>query len=161
MNAVANPLLTIWYDASCPLCATEMHALVRHGGATRLQLKDCSAAEFDERETVAAGFSRADLMRCIHARDENGNWLRGVDVFVRAYRVAGLETVARVWSNRWLRPLWDRTYPWVARHRVGLSKLQLHHVFGWMIACAAHQSSRRANACHANHCDDVACTKKS
>ncbi len=159
MNAADSPLLTIWYDASCPLCASEMHALLRHAGDTRLQLKDCSAADFDEREVVAAGFTRVELMRCIHARDGEGNWLRGVDVFIRAYRIAGLESVARVWGHRWLRPVWERAYPWVARHRVGLSKLRLHHAFGWLIERAAHRSDRRARACRANRCDDVACTK--
>ncbi len=151
-----GPDLTIYYDASCPLCATEMHALQRYGGEARLRLLDCSAPDFDERETAAAGFTRADLMRSIHARDDSGQWLRGVAVFERAYRIAGLENVARVWGNRWLRPLWDRAYPWVARNRMLLSRLRLNAAFGWLIARAAQRAQLRAQACSTDRCDPPA-----
>lgn len=145
--------LTIYYDASCPLCATEMHALQGYGGGARLRLLDCSAANFDDCESAAAGVTRAELMRCIHARDDNGHWLRGVEVFERAYRIAGLEGVAGVWGNRRLRPLWDRVYPWVAQHRMLLSRLHLNAAFGWLIARAARRAERRAHACGADLCD--------
>jgi predicted DCC family thiol-disulfide oxidoreductase YuxK len=153
MPLAAAPQLTIWYDASCPLCATEMHALQSFSEAGRLRLLDCSAADFDEAETAAAGFSRSDLMRAIVARDAAGRWLHGVDVFEAAYRIAGLESVARMWGNRWLRPIWDRTYPWVARHRMLLSRLHLNAAFGWMVARAARRAQRRAQACSADRCD--------
>jgi predicted DCC family thiol-disulfide oxidoreductase YuxK len=150
--AEAIPALTIYYDASCPLCATEMGALQRYAGATRLRLLDCSSAGFDDGDLAAAGVSRVDLMRCIHARDSEGRWLRGVEVFERAYRIAGLETVARVWGNHWLRPLWDFGYPWVARHRMLLSRLHLNAAFGWLIAVAARRAQRNAQACQVGGC---------
>ncbi len=145
--------LTIYYDASCPLCATEMQTLQRHGGEQRLRLLDCSSADFDDREIVSAGFTRGVLMRSIHACDEGGRWLRGVEVFERAYRIAGLENVARICGNRWLRPLWDRAYPWVARNRMLLSRLHLNAAFGWLIARAARRAQRRAQACGRDRCD--------
>ena len=43
MNASRYPL-TIYYDASCPLCAAEMHALRDEDHACRLRLVDCSAS---------------------------------------------------------------------------------------------------------------------
>jgi len=146
------PALTIYYDASCPLCATEMHALQRYGGEARLRLLDCSAADFDDAGVAALGLTRDELMRCIHACDDSGRWLRGVEVFERAYRVAGLENVARVWGNRWLRPLWDRAYPWVARHRMLLSRLHLNAAFGWLIAHVARRAQRRARSCQVDGC---------
>lgn len=154
MNAPTgiHPQLTIWYDASCPLCATEMHALQSCTEAGRLRLLDCSAVDFDEAETAAAGFARADLMRAIVARDAEGSWLRGVDVFEAAYRMAGLENVARIWGNRWLRPIWDRGYPWVARHRMLLSRLHLDAAFGWWIARAAKRANRLAAGCDGQKC---------
>jgi predicted DCC family thiol-disulfide oxidoreductase YuxK len=115
--------LTVFYDRSCPMCATEMHALRdldRHG---RLELVDCSAQEFDDEGLLAEGITRAKLMTLIHARDAHGRWLVGVDCFEAAYRAVGLEGAARVWGNRRLRPLLMRTYPWVARHRQLLSRL--------------------------------------
>jgi len=151
-TAPTIPALSIYYDGSCPLCATEMHALQRHGGV-QLRLLDCSATDFMDETIQAAGLTRADLMRCIHARDACGRWLRGVEVFERAYRIAGLESVARIWGNRWLRPVWDRAYPWVARNRMFLSRLHLNAAFGWLIARAARRAQRHAQACRENQCD--------
>lgn len=83
--------LRIYYDRSCPLCAQEMHALVAHDRAGRIELVDCSAADFDStakedggassapRAAVAAGEApdagkptRTALMAIIHARDADG-----------------------------------------------------------------------------------------
>jgi predicted DCC family thiol-disulfide oxidoreductase YuxK len=150
------PALTIYYDASCPLCATEMQALQRYGGEARMRLLDCSAADFGDVEATEAGLTRSELMRCIHAHDDDGRWLRGVEVFERAYRIAGLENVARAWGNRWLRPLWDRAYPWVARHRMLLSRLHLNAAFGCLIARAARRAQQRAQACSTDRCNSPA-----
>ncbi len=151
-----DPLLTIYYDASCPLCATEMLTLRRHAGEGRLRLLDCSAADFEDAAMAAAGLTRAELLRCIHARDGDGQWLCGVGVFERVYRIAGIESVARVLENRWLRPSWDRIYPWIARHRMLLSRLRLNAAFGWLIARAARRAQRRALACSAVRCNPSA-----
>ncbi len=145
--------LTIYYDASCPLCATEMRSLQRLGGEMRLKLLDCSLADFDEGEIRAAGFTRAELMRSIHARDGNGHWLRGVEVFERAYRAVGIQSVARVLGSRRLRPMLDRVYPWIARNRMLLSRLRLNAAFGWLIAVAARRSDRRAHTCGSGRCN--------
>jgi predicted DCC family thiol-disulfide oxidoreductase YuxK len=149
---MTTPALTIWYDASCPLCATEMRALQRHAGVDVLDLRDCSAADFDGTDVVAAGYAQADLMRLIHARDANGRWLRGVEVFERAYRLAGIDRVARVFENRRLRPLWDRLYPWIARNRMLLSRLHLNAIYGWVIDRAARRAEVRMRACVDNRC---------
>ena len=149
MNA---PALTVWYDASCPLCATEMRALRRHAGEDVLALRDCSTTGFDDAEMAVAGYRQADLMRLIHARDASGHWLRGVEVFERAYRLAGIENVARIFGDRRLRPLWDRVYPWIARHRMLLSRLHLNAIYGRLIDHAARGAARRARACVDAHC---------
>ncbi len=146
-------ILTIYYDASCPLCATEMRALQGHAGKSRLLLVDCSAADFHGPVITLAGFSRLELMGCIHARDGDGVWLRGVDVFERAYRIAGLETIARACRNRWLRPLLDRAYPWIARHRMVLSRFHLDAAFAWLIRLLARRARRRSQACQVDVCN--------
>jgi len=152
MNAGA-PVLTIWYDASCPLCRIEMHALLRHAPDGSIALVDCSPPAFHDAAVDAAGFTRAGLMRLIHARDAGGNWLRGVAVFERAYRLAGMNGVARAFGHPWLRPAWDRVYPWVARHRMALSRLGLNALYGWVIERAARRAARRAKACAAGRCE--------
>jgi predicted DCC family thiol-disulfide oxidoreductase YuxK len=130
---VAFPL-TIYYDASCPLCATEMHALKARDRAGRLVLVDCSRPDFSDPAAAACGVTRDHMLAFIHARDAQGQWLRGVDVFEHAYGAAGLASLARLWRNRTLRPLWDRLYPWVARHRHLLSQIGLQHLVHLLIA---------------------------
>ena len=114
--------LTVFYDASCPLCAAEMHALKSRDRDGRLELVDCSAPDFDA-GALGLPVTGADLMERIHARDGDGRWLVGVDVFEAVYRAAGLRKAARLWGNRTLRPVLAALYPWIARNRQRLSRL--------------------------------------
>jgi predicted DCC family thiol-disulfide oxidoreductase YuxK len=145
--------LRIYYDASCPLCREEMHALKDHDAAGRLALVDASAPGFTDPDLVAAGIPRADLMRLIHARDAAGRWFIGVEVFQLAYGAAGLHGMAALWANPRLRPVWDRLYPWVARLRQPLSWLRLNRAYGWLVRRAAARAQARAGACAAGRCD--------
>ena len=146
MSSVDAPVawpLTIYYDRSCPLCAHEMHALVAHDHAGRLRLVDSSAVGFVDADADAAGITPAQMSALIHARDAQGRWIIGVEVFVLAYRVAGLGVIARIWSSPVLRPLWDRLYPWIARHRMVLSRFGLASAYGWAVNVAARRAARR------------------
>jgi predicted DCC family thiol-disulfide oxidoreductase YuxK len=121
--------LTVYFDASCELCAGEIGMLAagdRHG---HLRLVDCSAPDFDDREFDADGVTREAMMTAIHARDAHGCWYRGVDVFALAYAASGLRGIARFWASARLRPLFERGYPWVARHRRQLSRMGLPRLF--------------------------------
>jgi predicted DCC family thiol-disulfide oxidoreductase YuxK len=144
--------LVIYYDASCPLCREEMHALIAHDVQARLQLVDASPAAFEDEHTRAAGIAHAALMQLIHARDRNGRWYRGVEVFELAYGAAGLGRIAAMWGHPRLRPLWDRLYPWVARFRQPLSRLRLNRLYGALVRRAAARAQRRAGACAAGSC---------
>jgi predicted DCC family thiol-disulfide oxidoreductase YuxK len=145
--AVAYPL-TVYYDASCPLCASEMQALKAADRDNKLLLVDCSRPDFDDRPFAADGVTRDAMARLIHARDTNGRWLVGPEVFEAAYDAAGFPTIARLWGNSRLRPLWNRLYPWVARHRRLLSRLGAQHAFRTLARHAARRSAATA-ACDA------------
>lgn len=121
--------LTVYYDASCPLCASEIHALAAHDRAGRLALVDCSADDFDERPFAADGVTRAAMLEEIHARDASGRWLKGIDVFAEIYRAAGFVRIAQLFAQARLRPFWARLYPWIARNRYLLSRLQLYRIY--------------------------------
>lgn len=145
--------LVIYYDASCPLCREEMHALKAHDGAGRLQLLDASAPGFSDEWLLAAGIRHEALMRLIHARDAEGRWFVGVDVFELAYGAAGLHGVAALWAHPRLRPLWEALYPWVARFRQPLSWLRLNRAYGWLVRRAAARAQRQAQACSQGRCE--------
>lgn len=129
--------LTVYYDKSCPLCATEMDALQDLDWRGRLRLVDCSAPDFDDRDAAREGITREDMMTRLHVRDPEGKWLRGLDAFEAAYAAAGLVQAARFWGDRRLRPVLDRIYPLMARYRQPLSRLGLHKVVGALMRTAA------------------------
>lgn len=150
--------LTIFYDASCPMCANEMHGLRDLDRDGKLELIDCSAPDFDASSLGRPGLTREALMSRIHARDGDGRWLVGVEVFEVAYAAAGLNAAARVWGNRVLRPFWNALYPAVADNRQLLSRLGISALIRWLIprpdaghprytgqACKAHRSSGAGN----------------
>lgn len=144
--------LTIFYDASCGLCRQEMHTIKRYDRHERLRLVDCSAADFDDAPARQEGVSQADMMRLIRARDADGRWLVGIDVFVLAYRATDNLLVSGLWAHAWLRPLWDRLYPWVARYRMPLSRMGFTGLFNRLVNWSAARAHRRSAACRDGQC---------
>lgn len=141
MTPAAYPL-TIYYDASCPLCATEMGALKARDQYGRLKLVDCSSPDFRDPCAAQAGLSRDALMQAIHARDASGRWLQGVDVFVVAYQAAGLDAIAALFAHPRLAPRWKRIYPWIARNRQRMSRLGFDALVRFVL-----QRTGRSSAC--------------
>lgn len=133
MNASVRYPLTVFYDASCPMCASEMHALRDLDTRGRIELVDCSAPSFRDTLLRKEGVTREALMELIHARDANGRWLIGIDCFEAVYRAAGLERTARVWGSPKLRPVLSKIYPWIARHRQLLSRYGINAVIRRLI----------------------------
>ena len=148
MAEVAYPLM-IYYDASCPICEREMRAIKAYDTAQRLRLIDCSPTDFKGVDDV----SRAEMWDAIHARDAHGRWLKGVAVFIAAYQAVQLPLIAELYRHRWLRPVWERIYPWIARHRQLLSQLGLHHLIRLILFLAARR--RGANAACDARCEEL------
>jgi predicted DCC family thiol-disulfide oxidoreductase YuxK len=132
--------LTVYYDKSCPMCATEMHVIEGLDWRGRLKLVDCSAPGFEDGAAAREGVTREAMMTRLHARDPEGRWLKGLDAFEAVYASAGLEATARFWGDRRLRPVLDRIYPIMARHRQALSRLGLHRVVGALLRAVARSS---------------------
>ena len=125
--------LTLYYDSRCVLCSAEMHNLMRRDHAGRLRLADIWAPDF----TGPPGNATFDeLLTLIHARGADGQVLRGVEVFRRAYEAVGLGWVTAF--TRWpvLGPLADRAYPVLARNRYRLPR--------WLVAPLFERAARRA-----------------
>jgi predicted DCC family thiol-disulfide oxidoreductase YuxK len=74
--------LTVYFDATCPLCVAEMGAMRARDAAGRLNLVDCSPAGF-----AGGPAPREALMTAMHAVDAGGRVLSGVPA-IRACRAA-------------------------------------------------------------------------
>jgi predicted DCC family thiol-disulfide oxidoreductase YuxK len=129
--------LTVYYDKSCPMCATEMRVIEGLDWRGRLKLVDCSAPEFDDAATAKEGITRGAMMTKLHARDPEGKWLTGLDAFEALYASAGLSGAARFWSNPRVRRVLDPVYPVMARYRQPLSRLGLHRLVGTLLRAIA------------------------
>jgi len=108
--------ITVYYDASCPLCAGEMDALKARDATGALALVDCSTLAGDD--TSAHGpVTRRAMMESLHVRTPDGRWRVGVDAYEAVFTAMGFTRLARVAAHPRLLPLWNRLYASVARHR--------------------------------------------
>lgn len=144
--------LTIYFDASCALCNSEMQNIKLRDTRNALLLIDCSAPDFDDRPFHAEGINRDSMMNCLHAKDANGRWIKGVAAFEVIYRTVGMAAIAKVWGHPLTRPLAERAYPWVVKHRHFLSALGLHKLFNMLSKRAARQANRRIHTCSEGRC---------
>lgn len=148
--------ITIFYDASCPICKSEMEAIKISDVQNKLNLVDCSPTTFDVKKYTNS-ISQTDMMTCIHALDANGAWLKGVDVFAAAYSVTGFDFIAAIWANKTLRPITTRLYPWIANNRQLLSKTGLPFVFNSLVKKLAQNKANKTFSQRVT-CADDACT---
>jgi predicted DCC family thiol-disulfide oxidoreductase YuxK len=145
--------ITIYYDASCPLCTREISLLKKFDSDQKIQLVDCSPVDYAGEN----GFTREAMMKLIHAKDASGRWMIGAPVFAAAYGVTGFASVARLWGARPLQPLWRVVYPWIANNRTLLSKLGAVNAVTWLLhrlhARAARQAAANSKACADDQCE--------
>jgi predicted DCC family thiol-disulfide oxidoreductase YuxK len=142
--------LTIYYDASCPLCMSEMSNLMLRNREGRVNFVDASDPAF---ESPLPGCDRAELMRVIYAQTADGRVLQGVAALRAVYAAVGLGWVLAPTAWPLLRQLADVAYPWVARHR--------HHVPRALVRWIFEGAARRAalQAAHQSPCSNGQCTR--
>jgi len=140
--------LTLYYDASCPLCNAEMSNLMLRNEAGRLAFVDASVASF---VSPVAGIDREQMMAQMHGVWADGSVSRGVDAIHEAYVAVGLGHVTAFtqWpvvstSLAWL-------YPRFARHRQLVPRWLVRALFEGPIRRSAQAAHARMD-CHAAGC---------
>ncbi|HIV70508.1 MAG TPA: DUF393 domain-containing protein [Candidatus Aquabacterium excrementipullorum] len=148
MSTALYPL-TIYYDASCRLCDGEMRNLMLRNTAGQLVFVDASGPGF---ESPIANTTQADLMSMIHAVQADGQVIRGVEVFRRAYGAVGMGWVTAPTAWPVLRQWADRAYPVLVRNR--------YRIPHWVVAALFEGPTRRAaeRAAQRAQCRDGSCT---
>ena len=116
----ATPIaVEVFFDGDCPLCEREirmLRRLDRKGG--HIRFTDIAAPDFD---SSVYGKSWEQMMATIHARDAEGNWLEGVDVFRALYRAVGFTRLVAASRLPGLRGLLDLGYAGFSRYRLTLT----------------------------------------
>ncbi len=144
--------LTIYYDASCRLCNSEMQNIKLHDTNKQLTFIDCSDDGFDDSPFQAEGITKTLMMNRLHAQDTSGKWLVGVAAFEVIYQTVGMASIAKLWGGRLTKPLAEKLYPWVVKHRYTLSKIGLPEMFGLWSKYAARKADKRSQLCSEGRC---------
>jgi len=144
--------LTVFFDASCGLCHNEMQNIKIHDSEQHLILMDCSAAGFDDRHYRVNGVTREAMMECLHVRNSQGVWSKGISAFELLYHTVGMPAMANFWGGRFTRPLMERVYPWIARNRQAISKMGLPILFEVWSKHSARQAYMRSRQCSEGRC---------
>lgn len=150
MNNAPYPL-TIYYDASCPLCMAEMSNLMLRNREAKLVFVDVSATP---EVSPLPGVPHAELMRLLHARAADGCVIRGVPALHAAYTAVGLGWVTRPTTWPVIGLLADALYPVVARHRQRIPRF----VVRWLFEGASRRAAEQAAAHGA--CSQGQCTRR-
>ncbi|MBY6195787.1 thiol-disulfide oxidoreductase DCC family protein [Vibrio hangzhouensis] len=109
--------LTLFFDATCPLCVREMRALKRQDHSNAIVLVDIFSDRFDDFPEIDVASASEQL----HAYDDKGQLYTGLDVTYRAWRIVGKGYLYGF--TRWplLRPFCDWLYLRFAKHRYRIS----------------------------------------
>ena len=116
------PLSTVYYDGDCPMCRAFVATVKDAPQGERLHMVDFS------KTNVMAAFSQESLKKEIHLIDEHGRVYKGAEAVFKAlwdsnsrWRIVGL-----LYKFPPFRPFLRMGYRFIAKHRLGFSKL-----LGW------------------------------
>lgn len=112
--------ILIFYDGNCPLCCAKRDFLQHRDREGVLTFSNIRSADFQPLENLP---DLEVLAYEIHSIASDGRILRGMQVIREAYKLIGLGWLMAPTGWPILRPLFDRLYTHVARHRLKYSKM--------------------------------------
>lgn len=117
----SNPLLTVYYDGSCPICRREIGAYRTLSGAHNVDWLDISASSETE---IGSDLTREAAMKKFHIRCANGSLKSGAAAFAELWaHLPALSWLARCLRLPGVRPATDGLYQIFLRLRPLLQKL--------------------------------------
>ncbi|KZN47828.1 thiol-disulfide oxidoreductase DCC family protein [Pseudoalteromonas luteoviolacea] len=111
--------LTIFYDGTCPLCVKEMTALTKRDKTAQIKTVDIHSDEFVNYPHIDP--KKANLI--LHALDEQGGLLLGLDVTHRAWQLVGMGWLYAPLRWPFIKPIADKVYLLFAKNRYRISYL--------------------------------------
>lgn len=99
--------LTLYFDSECPLCSREISWLKSKNQTCSINFVDIVSPDFDE---TKIGKSKKELLSKIHAKDSEGNFITGVDVFREVYTMLGMRSISKLLSIPILKYFFDVAY---------------------------------------------------
>ncbi|GAB5412974.1 MAG: DUF393 domain-containing protein [Congregibacter sp.] len=114
---------TLLYDGRCPLCSREIDQLrkARPGDLEFIDIHMLPAGDASDASSATLGGagipSKDELLRNLHLRKEDGEWLSGADANVEAWRGTRMAPIGRLLRLPGIRGFVDYFYNIWARRR--------------------------------------------
>ena len=136
---LASYPLNVYYDATCPICVAEMGAMKARDADGRLNLIDCSPADFS-----SGPAPRKALMTAMHTVDATGGVRTGVAAIRACRQAVGLPAGGFLLDLPVVGALADHAYAVLARNRYRLPR--------WLVARLAARGAIAPATCADDHC---------
>mgnify|MGYP005988535727 CR=1 FL=1 len=110
--------LILFYDGCCPLCVAEMKKLANADTNDAIEFINIqNSAAMNEYPNVDPDYAN----RILHAIDNKGTLLLGLDVTYRAWDTVGKGWLFKPLTWSWVRFFADPVYLWFAKNRYSIS----------------------------------------
>lgn len=116
--------MIIFYDASCPLCNTEMLHLKEADTEDRIVLVDINVDSFS---ACYPDIDKDKAMGLLHARTDTGDMIYGLDVTYQAWKTVGKYSWLKALRLPVIKIAADAGYTFFAKHRQLISRILMPH----------------------------------
>lgn len=109
--------ITVYYDGTCGLCLRELKRYSKLDHDKKITWQDFKAPGFNPAQF---GLTMDKLERAMHAKDEHGTVVSGIDAFIWIWRACGFNLLAKVVSLPMIKQLAVIVYRVIAKYRYSI-----------------------------------------